>query len=43
MCAGALAAGLTVVAANGLPLRLNLLLAALAGIGAGLVAEKKAA
>jgi predicted branched-subunit amino acid permease len=43
MIAAALAAGLTVVAANGLPLRLNLLLAALAGIGAGLVAEKKAA
>jgi predicted branched-subunit amino acid permease len=43
MIAAALAAGLTVVAANGLPLRLNLLLAALAGIGAGLAAEKKAA
>jgi predicted branched-subunit amino acid permease len=43
MIAAALAAGLTVVAANGLPLRLNLLLAALAGIGAGLLAEKKAA
>jgi predicted branched-subunit amino acid permease len=43
MVAAALAAGLTVVAANGLPLRLNLLLAALAGIGAGLLAEKKAA
>jgi predicted branched-subunit amino acid permease len=42
MIAAALAAGLTVVAANGLPLRLNLLLAALAGIGAGLLAEKKA-
>jgi predicted branched-subunit amino acid permease len=43
MIAAALAAGLTVVAANGLPLRLNLLLAALAGIGAGLAVEKKAA
>ena len=43
MIAAALAAGLTVVAANGLPLRLNLLLAALAGIGAGLVTEKKPA
>jgi predicted branched-subunit amino acid permease len=43
MIAAALAAGLTVVAANGLPLRLNLLLAALAGISAGLLAEKKAA
>jgi predicted branched-subunit amino acid permease len=43
MIAAALAAGLTVVAANGLPLRLNLLLAALAGISAGLLAEEKAA
>jgi predicted branched-subunit amino acid permease len=43
MIAAALAAGLTVVAASGLPLRLNLLLAALAGISAGLLAEKKAA
>jgi hypothetical protein len=43
MIAAALGAGLTVVAANGLPLRLNLLLAALAGISAGLLAEKKAA
>ena len=43
MVAAALAAGLTVVAANGLPLRLNLLLAALAGISAGLLVEKKAA
>jgi predicted branched-subunit amino acid permease len=43
MIAAALAAGLTVVAANDLPLRLNLMLAALAGIGAGLLAEKKAA
>jgi predicted branched-subunit amino acid permease len=43
MIAAALAAGLTVVAANGLPLRLNLLLAAMAGIGAGLLAEKKLA
>jgi predicted branched-subunit amino acid permease len=40
MIAAALAAGITVVAANGLPLRIGLLLAAFAGIGVGLVAER---
>jgi predicted branched-subunit amino acid permease len=43
MIAAALAAGLTVVATNALPLRLNLLVAALAGISAGLAFEKKPA
>jgi predicted branched-subunit amino acid permease len=42
MIAAALAAGITVVAANGLPLRMGLLLAALAGIGAGLLIERRA-
>jgi 4-azaleucine resistance transporter AzlC len=41
MVAAALAAGLTVVAANALPLRLNLLLAAIAGISAGLLMERR--
>ena len=41
MVAAALAAGLTVVAAHGLPLRLNLLLAAAAGITAGMLMERK--
>ena len=40
MVVAALAAGLTVVAANGLPLKLGLLLAAVAGIGAGLLMER---
>jgi predicted branched-subunit amino acid permease len=37
----ALASGLTMVAANGLPLRLNLIAAAIAGIAAGLLCERK--
>ena len=41
MIAAALAAGITVVAANALPLRLNLILAAVAGISAGLAVERK--
>jgi predicted branched-subunit amino acid permease len=41
MVVAALAAGLTVVAANGLPLRMGLLLAAVAGIGAGLLMERR--
>lgn len=40
--AAALAAGVTVVAASALPLRLSLILAAAAGISAGLLFEKKA-
>jgi predicted branched-subunit amino acid permease len=40
MVAAALAAGITVVTASGLPLRLNVILAALVGIAAGLLAEK---
>jgi predicted branched-subunit amino acid permease len=40
MVAAALAAGVTVVAASGLPLRLNVILAAIVGIAAGLLAEK---
>ena len=40
MVAAALAAGITVVACAALPLHFNLLLAALAGISAGLVAER---
>lgn len=43
MLAAALAAGVAVVLASGLPLRLNLALAALAGIAAGLAAERRAA
>lgn len=43
MAAAAIAAGATVVAAHGLPLRLGLPLAALAGIAAGLAAERKRA
>ena len=43
MVAAALAAGLTVVAAAALPLHLNLLLAAFAGISVGLAAERSAA
>jgi len=39
--AAALAAGITVVAASALPLRLNLMLAAAAGISAGLLFERK--
>ncbi|HWA38083.1 MAG TPA: AzlC family ABC transporter permease [Burkholderiales bacterium] len=42
MVAAALAAGVTVVAAAALPLRLNLILAAAAGISAGLLFEKRA-
>lgn len=41
--AAALAAGVTVVLASALPLRLNLLLAALVGITAGLAAERRRA
>lgn len=40
MVAAALAAGLTVVLANALPMRLGLVLAAVAGIAAGLIVEK---
>ena len=43
MVAAASAAGVTVVLASGLPLHLNLLLAALAGIAAGLAAERRRA
>jgi predicted branched-subunit amino acid permease len=43
MVAAALAAGITVVAAAALPLRLNLVLAAAAGITAGLLADRKRA
>jgi predicted branched-subunit amino acid permease len=41
MIAAALAAGVTVVAASSLPLRLNLILAAAAGISAGLAFERR--
>ena len=41
--AAAVASAATVVLAHGLPLRLGLMLAALAGIAAGLAAERKAA
>jgi hypothetical protein len=40
MVAAALAAGITVVAASGLPLRLNVILAAIVGIVAGILIEK---
>ena len=40
MVAAALAAGITVVVSAALPLHFNLLLAALAGVSAGLVAER---
>jgi predicted branched-subunit amino acid permease len=40
MVASALAAGLTVIATNGLPLRLNLIVATVAGIAAGLLWEQ---
>lgn len=40
MVAAALAAGLTVVLGNGLPMRLGLVLAAIAGISAGLLVER---
>jgi predicted branched-subunit amino acid permease len=43
MVAAALAAGVTVVAAAALPLRLNLVLAAVAGITAGMLAERRRA
>jgi len=43
MVAAALAAGVTVVLASGLPLRLGVALAALAGIAAGLAAERRPA
>lgn len=43
MIAAAIASAATVVLAHGLPLRLGLLLAALAGIAAGMLAERKAA
>ena len=43
MIAAALAAGVTVVLAHALPLRLGLLLAALAGIAAGLAFERRTA
>jgi len=41
MVAAAVVAGITVVAANGLPFKLSIPLAALAGIGAGLALERK--
>jgi predicted branched-subunit amino acid permease len=41
MIAAALAAGVTVIAAAALPLRLNLILAAAAGISAGLLFERR--
>jgi 4-azaleucine resistance transporter AzlC len=41
MVAAALAAGVTVVLASGLPMRLGLVLAAIAGISAGMVVERK--
>ncbi len=43
MVAAALAAGITVVAAHELPLRLSVMAAALAGIGVGLLFDRKAA
>jgi hypothetical protein len=43
MVLAALAAGATVVLAHGLPLRLGLALAAVAGIASGLVAERRRA
>jgi 4-azaleucine resistance transporter AzlC len=43
LIAAALAAGVTVVLGHGLPLRLGLLLAALAGIAAGLALERRPA
>lgn len=43
MVAAALAAGITVTAAHPLPMKLGLVLAALAGITAGLLAERRAA
>jgi 4-azaleucine resistance transporter AzlC len=43
MLAAALAAAITVVLASSLPLRMNVMLAALAGIAAGLVAERRPA
>ena len=42
MVAAALAAAVTVVATSGLPLRLNLIVAAGAGIAVGLLFERKA-
>jgi branched chain amino acid efflux pump len=39
--AAALAAGITVIAANGLPLRLSVIAAALTGIAAGMIAERR--
>ena len=41
MVAAALAAGITVIVAAGLPMRLGLVLAAIAGISAGLITERK--
>jgi predicted branched-subunit amino acid permease len=43
MVAAALAAGVTVIAAHGLPLRTGMMLAALAGIAAGLASERRPA
>jgi len=43
MVGAALAAGLTVVATAGLPLRLNVMVAAIAGITAGMLLEKRKA
>ena len=43
MVAAALAAGITVVVAHPLPLRIGLVLAAVSGIAAGLLAERRAA
>jgi predicted branched-subunit amino acid permease len=42
MIIAALAAGMAVIAAHGLPLRLNILAAAAVGIGAGLLFERRA-
>jgi len=39
--AAALVAGITVIAANDLPLRLSVIAAALTGIAAGMIAERR--
>jgi hypothetical protein len=41
MIIAALAAGIAVIAAHGLPLRLNILAAAAVGISAGLLVERR--
>ena len=43
MIAAALAAGIAVIAAHGLPLRLNIVVAAAVGISAGMIFERKKA